>query len=95
MLNVLRCPGCMCGLSHGSVQILAEVAAFPSELYRDRTRAIALCDILTRSFGAAVSSAGAGALLPCYPAATCKLGWPLPCPNPVPAFYQSLRLPLL
>ncbi|CAL5221417.1 g3603 [Coccomyxa viridis] len=41
------------------VKILAEVAAFPSELYRDRTRAIALCDILTRSFGAAVSSAGA------------------------------------
>ena len=52
----------MPGLSCKPVQVPAEVAAFPAELFRDRTRAIALCDFLTRAFGAAVSSAGAGVL---------------------------------
>jgi len=44
------------------LQVPAHVAGFPAELYSDRTRQIALCDFLTRSFGAAVSSAGAGDL---------------------------------
>ena len=44
------------------MQVPAHVAGIPAELYSDRTRQIALCDFLTRSFGAAVSSAGAGDL---------------------------------
>lgn len=42
------------------LQVPAHVAGFSADLYRSHTRQIALCDFLTRSFGAAVSSAGAG-----------------------------------
>lgn len=42
------------------MQVPARVAGYPAELYSSRIRQIALCDFLTRSFGAAVSSAGAG-----------------------------------
>lgn len=44
------------------LQVPAHVAGFPAELYVGRIQQIALCDFLTRSFGAAVSSAGAGDL---------------------------------
>ncbi|CAK0781040.1 hypothetical protein CVIRNUC_005266 [Coccomyxa viridis] len=41
------------------ILVPAHVAGFPAELRSSRRRQIALCDFLTRSFGRAVSSAGA------------------------------------
>lgn len=43
-----------------TAQVPAHIAGFSADLYCSRTRQIALCDFLTRSFGTAVSSAGAG-----------------------------------
>ena len=62
------------------MQVPARVAGFPADSRSSRTRQIALCDFLTRSFGRAVSSAGAGADLPFHaslfqqcPGVYCKL----------------------
>ncbi len=44
---------------HNCTQIPATVAGFPKELYSTPARTRALCDFLTRTFGHAVSSAGA------------------------------------
>ncbi len=48
-------------VSPAAAQVPAEVAALPAALRASRVRRFALCDFLTRAFGAAVARAGADA----------------------------------
>jgi len=48
-------------VSPAAAQVPAEVAALPAALRASRVRRVALCDFLTRAFGAAVARAGADA----------------------------------
>lgn len=41
------------------MQVLPQAASFPKDLWQSSIRRTALCDYLTRSFGEAVSAAGA------------------------------------
>ena len=44
-----------------SAQLSAEVARLPAALLGSRVRRVAVCDFLTRAFGAVIASAGADA----------------------------------
>ena len=67
----MTCQECAC------LQVPAHVAGFPADLRSNRRRQIALCDFLTRSFGRAVSSAGAGAYLSATLTYSCNgMAWP-------------------
>ena len=42
------------------MQVPAQAAGFPAALLKSRIRRIAVCDYITRAFGAVIASAGAG-----------------------------------